>query len=243
MPARNENSRLWFCSGAIALFLSSPSIPTLHGALPGWQEALARMPVTAATRELNRTNCVKVMLDAFQSNDLVKALVFMPGATDEFYLFRRAKAVVTNSSPTLLNLVGALTNQTFIRADFQGPFLILHTDEDPMASENSVEDPTTAERLIHHVCVPHLNCNDRDWDALQPVLKRSLKIALRPWRYSPDSWHFYRHSFAAWNVNGLQALELAALAGKSKFVLRRREARFQLDTRVRAAPRFDAHLH
>jgi hypothetical protein len=231
------------CYAAMALFLFVLTGSVLHAAESGWQEALASMPVASPTPELNRTNCISIMLSAFQSNNLVKALVFMPGATDEFYLFRRARAIVTNDSLTLLDLVGALTNQTFIRADFQRPFLILHTDEDPLRPENSLEDPATAVRLSNHVRVARLNCNDWDWDALQPVLKRSLKIALRPWRYSFDSWHFYRHSFAAWDVTGLQALELAALAGKSKFVVQRREVRFKVDTRAHEPPKFDAHLH
>ena len=62
-----------------------------QGALAGepWQDALARMPLGVPQNgviELNRTNCVPLMLDAFQSNGVVKALIFMPGATDELSL-------------------------------------------------------------------------------------------------------------------------------------------------------------
>ena len=225
------------------LVLGAMLSPTAVLAQAPWQETLTRMPLREPVRELNRTNCVQVMLDAFQSNDVVKAMVFMPGATDEFYLFRRARAVLTNTAPTLLDAMCALAAQTNIRADFQVPFLILHTNEDPLDGENRFEDAHTADRLKNRVRLAHLNCNDKDWDFLQPVLKRSLKVNLRPWRYSTGSWHFYRHSFAAWNINGLQALELAGMAGKSKFVLLRGEARFEVDTRVRSTPSFDLHLH
>lgn len=207
-----------------------------------WQEALAGMPLAGPVRELNRTNCVEIMLAAFRSNATVRALVFMPGATDEFYLFRRARAVLTNPAPSLLDAVDALTNQTYIQASFRPPFLLLHTTEDPLDPDNTIRDARTEERLKQEARLNHLNCNDKDWDFLQPVLKRSLKIALRPWRYSANSWHFYRHSFAAWNVTGLEGLELAALAGKSKFTLRRHEADFEVDPRVRAPPRFNAQL-
>src|SRR5690348_1763293 len=61
-----------------------------------WQSALHQMPLGAQVLQLNRTNCVDVMLKAFQSNHVVKALIFMPGATDEFYMFHRAKAELTN---------------------------------------------------------------------------------------------------------------------------------------------------
>ena len=100
-----------------------------------WQDALARMPLgvpQSGVIELNRTNCVPLMLDAFQSNGVVKALIFMPGATDELCFFRRAHATLTNANPTLLDAVTALTNQTFIQATFQPPLLLLHTTEDSL---------------------------------------------------------------------------------------------------------------
>jgi hypothetical protein len=211
-------------------------------AAESWPEALAKMPLRSKVSELNRTNCVEVMLRAFESNDVVKALIFMPGATDEFYLFRRAAAHLTTSSPSLLEAVCALTNQTNIRASFRPPLLLLHTDEDPLEADEVVLDQKTANRLRHAFCLPHLLCNDRDWDYLQPLLKRSLKLDLRPWRNSTDSWHFYRHSFTAWNLNGLEVLETAALAGKSKFVIRHAQVVFDVDPRVQAKPSFDIHL-
>ena len=90
------------------------------------------MQLVEPVPELNRTNCVRLMLKSFQASDAVKALVFMPGATDEFYMFRRARARLNGGSPTLLDAVAALTNQTYIRASYQKPLLLLHTDEDPM---------------------------------------------------------------------------------------------------------------
>src|SRR5437899_2268812 len=102
-------TRIVLCLGWCMLSLASP-------AAESWPEALARMPVGSQVRELNRTNCVELMLRALQLNDVVKAVVFMPAATDELYLFRRATAQLTNASPTLLDAVVALTNQTFIRA-------------------------------------------------------------------------------------------------------------------------------
>jgi hypothetical protein len=207
-----------------------------------WPEVLAGMPLRSEVGELNRTNCVDLFLRSFQSNGVVKALIFMPGATDEFYLFRRAKAALTTPNPNLSDAISALTNQTFIRATFRPPYLLLHTAEDSIEPDNLIQDENTAQRLRQKTRIPYLSCNDRDWDYLQPVLKRYLKIALRPWRYSSNSWHFYRHSFAAWDIDGLQALEVAAYAGKSKFILGRKEARFEVDPREGVLPRFDAHL-
>ena len=83
------------------------------------------MPLAANGSVLNETNCVPLLLRSFRSNDVVKGIVFMPGATDEFFFFHKAKATLTNPSPTLLDAVSALTNQTEIRADFRPPLLLL----------------------------------------------------------------------------------------------------------------------
>ena len=112
-----------------------------------WPAALGRMPLGTNVTQLNRTNCVGIMLRAFQSNDVVKALVFMPGATDEFYFFRRARADLTNSPASLLDAVSALTNQTLIRATFRPPLLLLHTGEDLLEPAIKIEHQPTVDKL------------------------------------------------------------------------------------------------
>jgi len=209
-----------------------------------WESAFSQMPLGASVTELNRTNCVEVMLKAFQSNEVVKALIFMPGATDEFYMFKRARARLTNASPTLLDAVSALTNQTLIRAMFRAPFLLLHSDEDPLELLTAVKSESAAEKVKRTRFVAHGVYNDRDWDYMQPILRDCLKVDIQPWRYSRASWHFYRHSFAAWNLNGWEALEAVAFAGKTRFAVRRKslmdlraiEVEFKPDARVRAVP-------
>lgn len=203
-----------------------------------WQFALDSMPLGRVT-ELNRTNCVKLMLNGFQSNGVVKALIFMPGATDEFYFFRRAHAVLTNSYPSLLDAVTALTNQTLIRATFHPPMLILHTEEDPLDGQAVVKDLPTAERIRQRQFVNHGLYNDRDWDFLLPILRRKLHVSLSPSRYRMASWHFYRHSFAAWGLNGWEALEAVALAGKTKFTVDKKHITFIGDERVLSTPKID----
>jgi hypothetical protein len=204
-----------------------------------WQAALSRMPLGTNVTQLNRKNCVRIMLPAFQSNDVAKALIFMPGATDEFYMFRRAKATLTNSSPTLLDAVNALTNQTLIKATFRRPFLLLHTDEDPLEPLITIKHLKTAYHLEGKRFVPHALYNDQDWDFLLPTLEHTFNMEFLPELYSYDSFHFYRHSFAAWNLNGWEALQAIALAGKTKFTVRWGSVLFEGDTRVLAVPKFD----
>src|SRR4051812_30031310 len=87
-------------------------------AMESWQEALAKMPLRPSVTQLTKTNAVEVLLEAFRENDAAKALILMPGATDEFYFFNRGNATLTNDSPTLLDAFAALTNQTLIHVTF-----------------------------------------------------------------------------------------------------------------------------
>jgi len=202
-----------------------------------WQTALARMPLKTSVTQLNRTNCVGLLLRAFQSNDVVKAFIFMPGATDEFYFFRRARATLTNASPTLLDAVQALTNQTLIRVTFRSPMLLLHTHEDPLEPLFRIENRQTEDRLRKASFVPHALYNDRDWDYLLPILGKKLKTKFLPHRKTRDSWHFFRHSLAGWNLTGWEALEAISLAGKTTFTVQKGRLIFEGDIRKPEATR------
>jgi hypothetical protein len=238
LAASGKNSKTGIMIRVVCLLLFTPLV---LASAQDWQAALARMPLNTRVPELNRTNCVELMLAAFQEDPKVKAFVFMPGATDEFYMFRRAKArLITTSSPSLLDAVSALTNQTLIRATFRPPVLMLHTDEDPLDVVMKIEHEATAKKLQTKSFGRHLICNDRDWNYVQPLVKKKFGVDVRPWRHSYDSWHFYRHSFAAWNLEGLEALQTIALAGKTSFTVQKRRLIFKGDDRVRATPKLDA---
>jgi hypothetical protein len=214
-------------------------LPAALNAAEPWQTPLSRMPLPASVKLLDRTNCVPVMLNAFQSNHVVKALIFMPGATDEFFMFRRASAVLTNNPASLLEAVTALTNQTLIRATFRPPFLLLHTEEDPLEPLVTIKDPATAAKLRKARFAPRVVYFDRDWDSLVFNLERTYGVWFRPGLHSRDSWHFYRHSFAAWNLDGWEALEAICFAGKSRFTVEHRKVVFEPDNRVLAIPTLD----
>ena len=215
-------ARLFLCISVCLLQFSLSAAET-------WPAVLSRMPLGTNVAQLNRTNCVGIMLRAFQSNDVVKALVFMPGATDEFYFFRRARADLTNSPASLLDAISALTNQTRIRATFCPPLLLMHTAEDPLEPAFKIEHQPTADKLKQARFVAHGLYDDRDWNYLRQVLKSSLRVSLDPWPHSTDSWHFYRHSFASWNLTGWEALEAVALSGQTTFTVRRKHLVFELD--------------
>ena len=59
---------------------------------------------------------------------------------------------------------------------------------------------------------------------------------MRPAPMSHDSFHFFRHSFAEFDLNGWEALEAAAMAGKTKFTVKKNMVVFDLDDRSLGAP-------
>jgi hypothetical protein len=222
----------------LTIFVCALPAPALW-AQSAWQEAFAGMPLAERPAELDRHNCVRVMLNSFQSNAAVQALIFMPGATDEFYFFRRARARLTNQAPTLLDAVVALTNQTYVRATVVAPFLLLHTDEDPLDPVVVVADQRTADRVQRKKFEKHALYNDTPWDFFQPVLAFDLNVNISPRPGSHDSYHFFRNSFAAYGLGGWDALRAAALAGKTKVTIKKRWILFEGDARYRGKP---AHL-
>ena len=204
-----------------------------------WQNALGRMPLGTNITELDRTNCVPLMLNAFQSNGVVKALVFMPGATDEIYFFRRAHATLANSNTSLLDAVTALTNQTYIQATFRPPFLLLHTTEDALDGFAIVKNESTAAKLRKKPVTGRIIFNDSNWDSVRAALNKKSSVGLRPFSNAPDSWHFYHHSFAADGVTEWEMLEAIALAGKTTFTVHWRTAEFKLDERKGVVPKLE----
>jgi hypothetical protein len=201
-----------------------------------WQSALSQMPLKTKAAELNRTNCVPLMLNAFQSNAVVKALIFMPGALDELYFYRRVHARLTNSNPTLLNAVTALTRQTYIQATFQPPWLLLHTTEDSLNVIAIVKNKSTAAKLHRKIISSRVVFNDAGWDEVRAKLSEKLDIGLRPFSNAPDSWHFYRHNFVACGLTDWEMLEAIALADKTKFTVHWLTADFEIDQRDGVVP-------
>ncbi len=204
-----------------------------------WPAALSRMPLGASVASLNQTNCAQLLLGGFQSNATVKALIFMPGATDELFYFRRVQVTLTNANPSLLDAVIALTNQSPLRATFQPPFLLIHSEEDVLELAATIQHPRTVEKLKAGKPIPRLLAVDRDWNQLLAMIKKPIGTTLWPYQGTRDSWHFYRHTFAGWNLTPWETLEAAALAGKTQFTVRRGTVVFEVDPRIGAVPQLE----
>ena len=213
---------------ALALALLLCAAPSVWA---GWSEDLAAMPLPVNTRILDETNCVPLMLQAFHSSATVKALIFMPGATDELYFFQRVRAQLSGGRPTLAGAVAALTNQTHIRAAWRSPLLLLYNEEDQLEPDAALRDEPMADRIRSKRLTETLRFDDSDWAALQPMLARTLAVEIAPAPNAHESFHFFRHSFAAGNINGLELLRAVALAGKTRFRVEASRVVFESDTR------------
>ncbi len=168
----------------------------------------------------------------------------MPGATDEFYFFRRAAAALTNSAPTLLDAVFALTNQTYIRATCRRLSCSCTPPRTRWTLIAVIEDQRTADRIKRKHFEKHGVFNDRDWDyhPAHPGLRPRYPHPSR--RRSHDSYHFFRHSFAEFDLNGWDALRAVALAGKTRFTVKKKWVVFRRRHPLRSArpARFDSRF-
>ncbi|MEP6663587.1 MAG: hypothetical protein ABJC04_07975 [Verrucomicrobiota bacterium] len=201
-----------------------------------WQEALSKMPLSLTSPQLSKTNAIPLMLAAFQKNDAAKALIFLPGATDEFYFFNRGHARLTNDSPTLLDAIAALTNQTLIHVTYRAPFILLHSAEDSLEPVAKIMDQRTAGHLREKHFVKHFIYEDRNWRSLLRTLTFQLDTKILPLAGTHESHHFYRHNLAGFDLNGWEILEALAYAGKTQFTVERKKIIFEGDPRFRERP-------
>ena len=201
-----------------------------------WQTVLSKMPLPANSPPLNRDNGMSLLLGAFQSNDVVKALIFLPGVSDDFFLINRDKPKLNIAASNLFQTITALTNATEVRATFRKPFLLLHTARDHLEPHSSIEHSKTAEKLQQQRHWPHLVLNDTHWERLQPALKKNLRIKVLPDAESADAWHFNRHSFAGWNLTDWELITALSLTGKTSFTVQKDRITFQVDSRPATSP-------
>lgn len=204
-----------------------------------WTNALSRMPLITNVTVLNHTNCPQMLLPSLQSNATAKALIFMPGATDELYFFKRVHVNLTNTSPTLWDAVVALTNQSPVRLTFRAPFVLLYSGEDVLDLDCTIKHERTQKKLMEGKPLPHLQAIDRDWTQLLRMMKKRIPAVLLPYEGTIGSWHFYRHTFAGWNLTPWEVMEASALAGKTKFTVVRNGVIFEVDSRVGELPKLD----
>jgi hypothetical protein len=189
------------------------------------------MPLAGHAMPLNRSNCIPALIEAFQSNAMVKALVVLPGVTDDFYLVRRDGPPLNLRPRHLLEAINRLTNGTDLRVTFRQPFLLLHLDRDSLEPAVSIRNPATVARLTGRSSFERVLFSDRPWDTLQPVLARGLSLTVQPKAKSQDAVHLTRVNLAGWHLTDWELLEALSLAGRTRFTVFRSRVSFEPNPR------------
>lgn len=225
---------------ALAILVLFVSLSLKAFADESWQDAFSRMPLGAPVTQLTRTNAIPLLLNAFQSNTVVKALIFLPGAADDFVFFRRAHVTLTNTNPSLADAIIAITNQTYIRVMLQPPFLLLYTTEDPLPLLITIKSKSTAAKLQSRLVPGRIQLVDCNWDFVRPKLQSKLSVGLRPLPNDPGTWHFWPNNFTACGITQYELLEAIALSGKTTLTLHWLTAEYELDERARPVQNLDS---
>lgn len=201
-----------------------------------WESELGKMPLAGGTAELGRMDAIPRMLKSFQKNPAVKGLVFMPGATDEFYFFKRAKIKVAGSSPTLMDALVALTNQNPVLLKYEAPFVVVYTAEDPNPMLLEVKDEKTAAKLKNTGFAKEVKYSDKDWDTAYKSIRYNFNTRLEPAPKSHESNHFFRYHITAYELTNWEMMHALCLAGKTKVSVERNKVVFLSDPRIKGRP-------
>lgn len=191
-----------------------------------WRAALRAMPLAAGSGTLARSNCLPVLLGAFQSNNLVKALVVLPGVSNDFYLLNRDRPLHLAAN-NLADALAVLAETTAVRVTFREPFLFLHTTKDKLKPATTSFSSALTKRLRGRCSAPQVLLVDRHWDGIQPWLARLSGLEVTPEPGSIDAWHFARHNLAAWQLDDWDLLCAISLSGGTKFTLGKSGLRFE----------------
>jgi hypothetical protein len=199
----------------------------LDGNAQTWQEALGKMPVPLAAQPLTRKNFMPVCLDHFQSNGVIKAVIFLPGVADDFYLINRDRALWRVSADSLLSAVMGLTNSTQLHITWRPPYLLVHADQDRLTPLVQAKNSRIGERLRWAHSITTLSLIDRHWDAVQPALQNGLKMQVMPQSGSEEAWHFGRVNLAAFGLTDWELLSALSIAARTKVVMESKKIRFE----------------
>jgi len=176
---------------------------------------------------------VAAILGSFRRNPAVKGLIFMPGATDEFYFFRRAARPVDQQRATLLDAVRADEPDPPPRHVAGAVSAVAHGGR-PAGTHSAGGRPEDRRRDPAAQIRQQALYNDRDWDYLQHLLGFYLDMALVPSRVARLQ-SFLPQQFRGVRSNGWEALEATALAGNPIYS-QEEQIVFEGDARVLGAP-------
>jgi hypothetical protein len=197
-----------------------------------WRDALEAMPMTNRSVLLNRSNAISLLVESFSPNSMVKALVVLPGVTDDFYLINRDQPSLNIRAINLLEAVTALTNRTAVRATFLAPFLLLHLDRDVLDPAVDIQHSPTAERLACSRSLAHAMFFDKPWNVSRSALEQNIRLTVKPSSSSDKGGHVYRVNLAGWHLTDRELLTAVAVASRTGFTIQRNRVLFESISRL-----------
>ena len=225
-PGKNRApSRLIFG----ALLLMSPGFALRAAAIveEDWITPVSAMALPRGTT-LARSNVVRVLLQSFSSNVTVKAFIVLPGVIDDLYLVHRDASPLNIDARNVAEALLTLTNRTSSRLLFTNSVLLWRTDSDRSAPEfRRIAKSPIPESWEQECSLPRVLWVDAHWQGAQPVLKKGMRITLRPNATAEEAWHFERVNLAANGLSNLDLLQAVALSTGTRVVIRKRTVAFE----------------
>jgi len=220
----------WYlCFAAGAELRAAEATRTASQSETTWQaarSALAEMPLPL-TPSLARSNAIRLIVHAFKSNAVVRALIVLPGAVDDFHLIHRDVPLPALNSRNLAEALASLTNASQWRITFSRSFLLVHTAADRLTAEVRIVDSATRDRLQSRMGESKLEWVDAPWPKAHPILRKAIGLGLQPAADSPNAGHFERLNLAAAHLTDLELVEAVALSTGTRLSVERRRVQFE----------------
>jgi hypothetical protein len=214
-------------AGALAVLLPEFGLAAPAPNESDFMDALSRL---ALPRDITlaRSNIVRVVLESFRSNEVVKAIVVSPGVIDDLHLINRDAPALKIDARTVADALARLTNCSSSRLEFTNSIVHWRTETERSRPEIVVAagSPLSAS-LARGYSLPQVLWIDAHWEKVQPQLKKSLRLSLRPPADADAAWHFERVNIAAAGLNDWEIVRAVAQSTGTRIVIRKRTLTFE----------------
>lgn len=213
--------------GTLVLLAPGPDLDAASIKETDWLRPLAAMALPGETT-LARSNAVRLLLENFSSNAVVKALIVAPGVIDDFYLIHRDAPPLKVKAGNVGEALIALTNCTSTRVSYTNSMLFWHTASDRL--EPGAHGDTTksiAGGWAQQCSLPRVLWVDTHWENVQPVLKKSMRLTVHPTAKAQGAWHFERANLVANGLSNLELLQAVAVGTGTRLVIRKQTVTFE----------------
>ena len=225
-PGTNRSTRRLILGTLAVLGFSAQALDAASIDGTDWLRPLASMSLPSQPA-LARSNAVRLLLQNFASNDVVKALIVAPGVIDDFHLVHRDAPPLRIEAKNLGEALVALTNQSPTRLLYTNSMLYWHTASDRVPAgvqgeiTRSLSSGAKEERVL-----PRFVWIDVPWENIQPLLRKELRLSVDPAAKADEARHFERVNLAANGLSPQQLIGAVAATTGTRIVLRKQNVTF-----------------